>query len=142
MTLATAASLLLTLPLIWLSCHMLKLSGNETLYFAFAITLMALTLNSLAIGMGVLYPNLKEDNPSKIVSSFGGTFSLVLSFVYIGAGIMFIGMASPWSSPWNLLGTPPPEKRLLSFAGFLLLSFLLGVAPLLHARKKATKMEH
>jgi len=142
MTLATTVSLCVSLPLIWLSCHMLKLSGNETLYFAFAITLMALTLNSLAIGMGVLYPNLKEDNPSKIVSGFGGTFCLVLSFVYIGAGIMFIGMASPWGSPWHLMGMPPLEKRLLSFAGFLLLSFLLGVTPLLHAREKATKMEH
>jgi len=142
MILATTVSLCVSLPLIWLSCHMLELSGNETLYFAFAIALMALTLNSLAIGMGVLYPNLKEDNPSKIVSGFGGTFCLVLSFVYIGAGIMFIGMASPWGSPWHLLGTPPPEKRLLSFAGFLLLSFLLGVTPLLHAREKATKMEH
>ena len=142
MALATTVSLCVSLPLIWLSCHMLELSGNETLYFAFAITLMALTLNSLAIGMGVLYPNLKEDNPSKIVSGFGGTFCLVLSFVYIGAGIMFIGMASPWGSPWHLLGMPPLEKRMLSFAGFLLLSFLLGVTPLLHAREKATKMEH
>ena len=142
MTLATAVSLIVSLPLICLSCHMLDLPRNETLYFAFAITLMALTLNSLAIGMGVLYPNLKEDNPSKIVSGFGGTFCLVLSFVYIGMGIMFIGMASPWGSPWHLMGMPPPEKRLLSFAGFLLLSFLLGITPLLHARKKVTKMEH
>ena len=55
---------------------------------------------------------------------------------------MFIGMASPWGSPWHLMGMPPLEKRLLSFAGFLLLSFLLGVAPLLHAREKTTKIEH
>ena len=142
MSLATAISLMVSVPLIWLSCHMLDLPRDETLYFVFAISIMAFTLNSLAIGMGVLYPNLKEDNPSKIVSGFGGTFCLVLSFVYIGAGIMFVGMASPWGSPWHLLGMPPPEKRLLSFAGFLLLSFALGVLPLLHARDRVSKMEH
>ncbi|MBL69460.1 MAG: hypothetical protein CMO74_13615 [Verrucomicrobiales bacterium] len=140
--LATAISLLVTLPLIWLSCHMLDLPIRQTLYFIFAITLMALTLNSLAVGMGVLYPNLKEDNPSKIVSGFGGTFCLVLSFVYIGACIMFLGMASPWGSPWHLLGMPPLEKRLVAFGGFLLLSLSLGLFPLLHARDKVTKMEH
>tara|TARA_A100001037_G_scaffold302562_1_gene334464 strand:+ start:48 stop:413 length:366 start_codon:yes stop_codon:yes gene_type:complete len=121
---------------------MLDLPIRQTLYFIFAITLMALTLNSLAVGMGVLYPNLKEDNPSKIVSGFGGTFCLVLSFVYIGACIMFLGMASPWGSPWHLLGMPPLEKRLVAFGGFLILSLSLGLFPLLHARDKVTKMEH
>ena len=40
---------------------------------------MTFTFNGLAAGVGVLYPNFKENNPSKIVSGFGGTFCLVLS---------------------------------------------------------------
>ena len=35
-------------------------------------------------GLGVLYPNLKEANPNKIVSGFGGTLCLVVSsWLYI-----------------------------------------------------------
>ena len=47
------------------------------------------------MGMGVMYPDLKEDNPSKIVSGFGGTFCLVVSFVYIGMAVMMLGIGSP-----------------------------------------------
>jgi hypothetical protein len=50
----------------------------------------------MAVGLGVLYPNFKEDNPSKIVSGFGGTFCLVLSFVYIVGSIALLAFGAPW----------------------------------------------
>jgi hypothetical protein len=58
---------------------------------------MTFTLNGLAVGLGTLYPNFKEDNPSKIVSGFGGTFCLVLSFLYILLTILLLALGSPWS---------------------------------------------
>ena len=51
---------------------------------------MTFALNGLAVGLGVLYPNLKEANPDKIVSGFGGTLCLVLSSVYILASIALL----------------------------------------------------
>src|SRR4051812_25295050 len=75
--LATVTSLAVTLSLIWLSCHMLEMPLNRIGYFAVAITIMTFTLTGLAVGLGTLYPNFKEENPSKIVSGFGGTFCLV-----------------------------------------------------------------
>ena len=60
--------------------------SSKKVFFCGGISVMALALNGLAMGMGVMYPDLKEDNPSKIVSGFGGTFCLVVSFVYIGMG--------------------------------------------------------
>ena len=51
---------------------------------------MTFALNGLAIGLGVLYPNLKEANPGKIVSGFGGTLCLVLSFLYILASVLLL----------------------------------------------------
>ena len=48
-------------------------------------------------GFGVIYPNFKEDNPSKIVSGFGGTFCLVMSFLYIVGGILCLAIGSPWA---------------------------------------------
>ena len=81
--LAGAMSLVITLGLITLSCCLLNMSWDRVLFFGAVVTVMSFTLNGLAIGLGVLYPNLKETNPNKIVSGFGGTLCFVLSSVYI-----------------------------------------------------------
>jgi ABC-2 type transport system permease protein len=124
--LASAASLVITLSLVWLSCRMLNMSWDRTLFFAFAISVMTFTLNGLAIGLGALYPNFKEENPSKIVSGFGGTFCLVLSFFYIVSAVSVLAVGSPWirdgAQPWPILAG--------AWVGFALLSMLLGWLPL------------
>ena len=142
LALAIFMSLVITLPLVWLSCHMLNLPQQQTFYFSGAIACMALTLNSLAFSVGVLHPDLKEDNPSKIVSGFGGTFCLVVSFVYIGAAVVFLGQGSPWGSPWHLFGPPSVGVRVTALASFILLSLGLGLAPLLYALRKVRHFEH
>jgi hypothetical protein len=65
-------SLIVTLSLITLSCYLLRMSLDRILFFAAVITVMTFTLNGLAVGLGVLYPNFKDASPSKIVSGFGG----------------------------------------------------------------------
>jgi ABC-2 type transport system permease protein len=135
--LATGASLAVTLGLICLSCHMLLMDGARTLYFALAITVMTFTLNGLATGVGVLYPNFKEDNPSKIVSGFGGTFCLVLSFVYIVGSVFLLASAAAWS-PY---GVRPLEIRLFNGALFLTFSLLLGWLPLRLAWRRLQRFE-
>jgi len=126
--LASVASLCVTMGLIWLSCHMLKMPLGRTLYFVAAVAVMTFTLNGLAIGLGALYPNFKEDNPTKIVSGFGGTFCLVLSFLYIVASVTLLAVGSPWS--WTRLGEPTVGWLAGSWAGFAFLSVLLGWIPL------------
>jgi len=124
--LATWTSLAVTLSLIWLSCYMLEMPPHRIVYFAVAITIMTFTLTGLAVGLGTLYPNFKEENPSKIVSGFGGTFCLVLSFLYILGSVVLLALASPWStssSPGNL-------QIILCLSGFGLLSLTLGWLPL------------
>ena len=139
--LAVAVSTMISLPLIILSGRMLNLPAAEIAYFSGGILIMLLTLNSLAISMGVLYPNLREENPSKIVSGFGGTFCLVLSFIYIGIGVICMGLGSPWKSPWHLFGPPSFPVKLAARSLFLLLSLGLGLLPLLYARKKLSEIE-
>lgn len=135
--LASMASLAVTLSLIILSCQMLKIPWERTLFFGAAITLMTFTLNGLAIGLGALYPNFKEDNPSKIVSGFGGTFCLVLSFIYIVASVTLLALGSPWAqatgqSLWLMIGC---------WGGFAFLSLILGRIPLLLALRRVQKFE-
>ena len=71
---------LVTVGLMIASSVILKLEWTKIVYFAGAIALMSGALCGLAVGLGALFPNFKEENPSKIVSGFGGTLCLVASF--------------------------------------------------------------
>ena len=135
--LSTTASLIVTIALVWGSCHMLQLPWDRTIYFTYAVTVMTLALNGLAIGLGVLYPNFKEDNPSKIVSGFGGTFCLVLSFLYILACVVALAFGAPWARA----GTQPISVLLTAWTSFALLSMLIGWMPLKIALKKVQQIE-
>ena len=137
--LASISSLFVTLGLIWLSCQMLKLPLERMAYYILAVSIMTFTLNGLAVGLGALYPNFKEDNPGKIVSGFGGTFCLVLSFLYIVASVTLLAVGSPWS--WTRLGESSFGWPLGSWAGFALLSVLLGWLPLRLGLKKVAEFE-
>ena len=44
------------------------------------------------MGLGALFPNFKEDNPCKIVSGFGGTLCLVISFIYITLFVALVAL--------------------------------------------------
>jgi ABC-2 type transport system permease protein len=71
----------------------------------------------------VLYPNLKEANPGKIVSGFGGTLCLVLSFLYIVASVVMLGFGTA-----GLHGNASWAAE--SVLAFVALSFFLGWLPL------------
>jgi ABC-2 type transport system permease protein len=123
--LAACTSLSMSLGLMILSCCLLRMSWDQIAFFCGVIVVMAFTLNGLATGMGVLYPNFKESNPSKIVSGFGGTFCFVLSFLYILVSVLLLAFGS---------GTyrhhAPSES--MAFGGitaFILLSVGLGWLP-------------
>ncbi len=40
-------------------------------------------LSAIAVGLGAVLPNLREESPSKIAAGFGGTLNLVISTIYI-----------------------------------------------------------
>lgn len=134
---ATAGSLLITVTLLAASCHMLKMPWERTVFFCYAVGVMTFALNGLAIGLGVLYPNFREDNPSKIVSGFGGTFCLVLSFLYILASIVALAFGAPWARG----GTEALSVLLASWLCFAVISMLVGWVPLKLALRKLQKIE-
>ncbi|MHB1310102.1 MAG: putative ABC transporter permease subunit [Limisphaerales bacterium] len=135
--LASVVSLIITLTLLVLSCRMLSLEWARIAYLAGAVTVMSFALNGLAIGLGALYPNLKEDNPSKIVSGFGGTFCLVVSFAYVVSCVVLVAAGYPWpdqgSASWLLTAG--------SGLGFLLLSGLVGGLPLRLGLRRVAHLE-
>jgi ABC-2 type transport system permease protein len=137
--LAMLGSLVVTLGLILLSCWMLQLPMSRMLYFAGVITLMTFTLNGLAVGLGALYPNFREEHPGKIVSGFGGTFCLVLSFVYIVASVVLLALGSPW--PWMGAGRGAQSPTELAWGVFLVLSLALGWVPMRVGLKRVEQFE-
>jgi len=120
--LASFYSLLVTLSLITLSSYLLKMTWDRIIFFSSAVTVMTFALNGLAVGLGVLYPNFKDATPSKIVSGFGGTLCLVISFLYILGSVLLLGVGTsgfPSHTGWVFV----------SVAGFALLSAAVGWMP-------------
>ena len=120
--LASRAALLVSLGLILLSCRMLRIPLDRTLYLGLIIGTMTFTLTALAMGLSALFPNFREENPAKIVSGFGGTLCLVASFVYIVASVTLLAMGSPWG--WH--GETSAAWILGSWGGFAALSLAVG----------------
>lgn len=87
---AFVGSIIIAEPLIFISSWQLEVPYSTLLYQLYLVFIICLGLSSIAVVLGVLYPNFKEDNPSKIVSGFGGTLTLILSLFYI-LGIIIIG---------------------------------------------------
>ena len=121
--LSSLLSLVVTVGLVTLSCYLLKMSGSDVAFFGAVITVMTFALNGLAVGLGVLYPNMKEVNPGKIVSGFGGTLCLVLSFLYILASVLMLGFGTT-----GLHGRA--SWAVESVIAFVVLSFFIGWLPL------------
>jgi len=137
---STIGSLIVTLLLIFLSCHFLKLEWQRTAYFVGCIAIMTVTLNAMAMGMGVVFPNFKEDNPGKIVSGFGGTFCLVLSFLYIVGSVLMLAAGTPWARRENL--TADPKTVIISISAFITLSVILGWLPFRLGLRKVRSFEY
>ena len=121
--LASIASLAVTLGLVTLSCYLLNMPWDDVAFFGAVVTVMTFALNGLAVGLGVLYPNLKETNPNKIVSGFGGTLCFVVSSVYIIAALaLLVAGGGGFHSHIGL--------ALVCILSFVALSFIIGWLPL------------
>jgi hypothetical protein len=139
---ALLVAAVVTMTLMITSSLILRLGSHRIVYFAIAVALMSASLCGLAVGLGALFPNFKEDNPSKIVSGFGGTLCLVASFVYI---VLFISLlAFPASFPFTWTTLPAGTAHLLqATAAFLAtaLSLLAACLPLSLARRRLRRLE-
>ncbi len=99
-------------------------------------------LSGLSVGLGALYPDFGEDNPSKIVSGFGGTLNLVLSLVFVVAVLMI--QAVPCFFFFGKGVLTAVEFRtwvVLALAGVAAVSLFAGLLPIHLGLKKIRAME-
>jgi ABC-2 type transport system permease protein len=124
---------------------MLELPWGQACFSLSAIVLMTLGLNTMALGLGGIFPNFQEPSPAKIVSGFGGTVCLILSFIYILVGNLCIMLPSASrlklqlpSSLAFLQAAPVP----FSLLGLFVLTAALGLMPYLFALKRMKNLDY
>ncbi|NNE90188.1 MAG: hypothetical protein HKN23_00930 [Verrucomicrobiales bacterium] len=126
-----------------MSGNNLDLGTTDTLFFTTAVILLALGLNAVAVGFGVLFPNLEETNTAKIVSGFGGTLCLVTSFVYIVTFLLLLAWArfEVFRSNQMPEGLFDNQYARLGCGLALTLTFLVTTLPLSFAMRRLKKLE-
>ncbi len=61
-----------------------------------AVLAATFALSGLAVGLGSLYANFQEDNPSRVVSGLGGTLNFLLSLLHIALTTLGLGVVLVW----------------------------------------------
>ncbi len=133
----------LTTLLVVVSSISLKLPLHQSLYFIASVAMISTGLNALALSLGALLPNFRETNSAKIVSGFGGTLCLLLSFFYIISSITLLILPAVAQHTHSEL-TVEDIKRLEweAIAGLALLSFIAGGIPYFLAKKQTKKLAY
>lgn len=125
--LGTTLSAALTLPLVFLSGWMLQISGGRLLMTTGLGLFVCIALTGLSVGMGARFPNFKSNNPSQIISGFGGSVLLVLHLIYLA----LIGLLLALSK----------EHAVVTFAFMGAVSLLAGMISLQIGVRALQKME-
>ena len=84
--------LLITEPLMILLNLILKTEGLAFFFSLVMIGVMTLTLTSLSVGLGAVYPVFSKEDPSSIVSSLGGTINAIISLLYVIISVSLIAI--------------------------------------------------
>ncbi|RME87666.1 MAG: hypothetical protein D6785_01725 [Planctomycetota bacterium] len=66
-----------------LSCWMLLVPWSMVIANMILMGLICIGLSGLAVGLGAIYPDFQQENPSKIVAGFGGTLNLIVNLIFV-----------------------------------------------------------
>jgi ABC-2 type transport system permease protein len=145
MAFSFACALAISQTLLAISSVMLKVPLVTALTQAVVMLGICLGLSGMAVGLGAIYPNFREDNPSKIVSGFGGTLNLVcnLAFVLGCVAIQAIPFAMYGARMMNVSMGPDDFKRALALAvaGVAALSLAACLIPMSLGLRALRKLE-
>jgi ABC-2 type transport system permease protein len=123
--------------LVMLSDAMLSVAPVTFFVHAVVCVMLCLGLSAIAVGLGAMLPNLREESPSKIAAGFGGTLNLVISTVYI------IGVVAMTAIPSHLYlaGFVSARVVLWGAAASVLVGTLATVLPLRAGFRAFRKLE-
>ena len=133
----SGGSLLLVISLVMLSNYILRTSTALLALQLSTGVLLALGLSGLSVGMGAIFPSFNERNPSKIVSGFGGTLTLILAIGLVMVCVIGEGIVCNKHLSTALSEDPSPER---THAWLLVGGALRAAAPSTHPLAAAVPM--
>lgn len=125
--LGTLVSVLLTMPLIFLSGWMLDIPPARVIYTTALGFFVCAALTGLSVGLGAKFPNFKSTNPSEIISGFGGSLLITTHLFYLAVVGIFLMFSK--------------ESHGLVLLTFAAGSLLAGMIPLKIGLNALKKME-
>jgi ABC-2 type transport system permease protein len=146
--LSIATTLLFTEALMIVSSLALKLSGTVTIVCCTTMFFMNFSTAGLAVGLGAMYPNFKDDNPARIVSGLGGTLNFILSMLYVAAvvlieGVVFWQYTERGQSGWlvQLLRVDFNHAIQLALASVVAISLSTAAVPMYLGIRNVNRLE-
>jgi ABC-2 type transport system permease protein len=107
---------------------------------------MNFSMAGLAVGLGAMYPNFKDDNPARIVSGLGGTLNFILSMLYVAAVVLLEGIVF-WEytekAGWltQILRMDSRQAILAAFAVVVVISLFTAAAPMYLGIRNVNRLE-
>jgi ABC-2 type transport system permease protein len=146
---AACGSWLPCAALVFASDILLDVSLLVMIVHQFISVLLCLGLSGMAVGLGAMMPDFREQSPSKIAAGFGGTLNLVLSAIYILLVVLMTALPchfyllSSDSDLQSQIGQPQNLKLWvgLGLAGVFILAALVTSIPLWSGLKAFRNLE-
>lgn len=85
-----AVALLLAEALSLASARLLRTPSGLGLLSHLCLAAMCLTVTSISLGLGAVWPEYRETNPSRIASGLGGILAALASLAYVGVSIVVL----------------------------------------------------
>jgi ABC-2 type transport system permease protein len=146
--LSIATTLIFTEALMVVSSMTLKLDRTTTLVCCATMFLMNFSMAGLAVGLGTIYPNFREDNPARIVSGLGGTLNFILSMIYVTAVVLLEGIVF-WQYTVRggggqllaLLHLEFHQAILMAFGAVIVISIITTAVPMYLGIRNVNRLE-
>lgn len=126
-----AVSLLLAEGLSLASNYLLRTPPILGLLSHFCLAVMCLTVTSISLGLGAVWPDYRETNPNRIASGLGGMLTALASLIYVGLAIMVLAWPAYLFAMHQWQGRASYHIGLaVSLTAFLIISSVFSVVPL------------
>ncbi len=128
--------------IVFVSNHVLQVKGAMMILTTAGTFLMGATLTGLAIGMGALLPDYKDESPMRIASTTGGVLTVIISLVYVGMMVAILAWPAQGYFIYLTGRGPFPQGRALQALALVAgLNLLVLLPPIRLGRRAIQTME-
>ncbi|MFH1825298.1 MAG: hypothetical protein ABH873_08780 [Candidatus Firestonebacteria bacterium] len=128
--------------LIFLSIYFLKIDLFMSLISIITICIFSISLTSMGVGFGAMFPKFDADNTADIATSYGGIIYMIFAVIYIGVSLVIIaGPVNMYYSSKMILGRINYHYVVISLILFFIVQFLAIYLPLKFGELALNKIE-